>query len=123
MGDVMELARSRRLGASLRVPPLGTPELAALPLARPEDLEAEYYLRVGALDSPGVLARIAGALGEAGISIASVLQEERRAARVVPIVITTHIARQASLDTALHGIERLAEVTQPVQVIRIERGI
>ena len=123
VGDVMELARSRRLGAPLRVPPLGTPELAALPLARPEDLEGEYYLRVGALDSPGVLARIAGALGEAGISIASVLQEERRAARVVPIVITTHVARQASLDTALHGIERLAEVTQPVQVIRIERGI
>ncbi len=123
VGDVMELARTRRLGAPLRVPPLGTPELQARPLARREDLEGEYYLRVGALDSPGVLARVAGALGEAGISIASVLQEERQEARVVPIVITTHTARQASLDTALGAIERLAEVTQPVQVIRIERGI
>ncbi len=123
VGDVMELARTCHLGAPLRVPPLGTPELQAGPLARPEDLEGEYYLRVGAVDSPGVLARIAGALGEAGISIASVLQEERRAARAVPIVITTHTARQASLDTALREIEQLAEVTQPVQVIRIERGI
>lgn len=123
VSDLMELARSRRAGAPMRVPPLGTPELRVQQLARPEDLEAEYYLRVGALDSPGVLSRIAGALGESGISIASVLQEERRAAREVPIVITTHTARQSSLDAAVKKIEGLAEVTAGVQVIRIEQGI
>ncbi len=123
VADLMELARSRRLGIPVRVPPLGTPKLRDQELARPEDLESEYYLRVGALDSPGVLSKIAGALGESGISIASVLQEERRATRAVPIVITTHTARQSSLDRALRKIEQLAEVTQPVQVIRIERRI
>lgn len=123
VGDLMELARARRLGAALRVPPLGTPALREVALARPEDLETEYYLRVAALDSPGVLSEITGALGEFGISIATVLQEERRAERAVPVVITTHTARQGSLDAAIRDIEQLAEVTQPVQVIRIERGI
>jgi homoserine dehydrogenase len=70
-----------------------------------------------------VLSRITGALGARGISIASVLQEERHESRAVPIVLTTHDVRQADLDAALAEIAKLSEVVAPAQIIRIEREL
>jgi homoserine dehydrogenase len=80
-------------------------------------------LRFTAHDSPGVLSRITGVLGARGISIASVLQEERHESRAVPIVITTHESRQTDLDAALTEIAKLREVVAPAQSIRIEREL
>jgi len=123
LADLMELARARRLGATGRVPPLGTPEPRDAVLCPPGEQRGEFYVRFDALDSPGVLSKITGALGARGISIASVLQEERHASRAVPIVLTVHEARQADLDLALAEIARLREVVAPAQVIRIEREL
>ncbi|MGH7293070.1 MAG: ACT domain-containing protein, partial [Myxococcota bacterium] len=123
VADLMELARARRLGVSGRVPPLGTPAPRDAELCAPGDQRGEFYVRFTALDSPGVLSRITGVLGARGISIASVLQEERHESRGVPIVITTHEARQADLDAALAEIARLREVVAPAQLIRIEREL
>jgi homoserine dehydrogenase len=92
-------------------------------LCPPGEQCGEFYVRFDALDSPGVLSKITGALGARGISIASVLQEERHASRAVPIVLTVHEARQADLDLALGEIARLREVVAPAQVIRIEREL
>ncbi len=123
VADAMELARSRRLGIAGRVPPLGTPVLRRLPLRRASDIECEYYLRFSVPDRPGVLAGITGALGARGISIASLLQPERHESEAVPVVITTHTAKEANLRQALGEIGRIREVTLPPQVIRIEREI
>jgi homoserine dehydrogenase len=123
VADLMELARARRLGISGRVPPYGTPEPRDAELCPPGEQRGEFYVRFTALDSPGVLSRITGALGARGISIASVLQEERHESRAVPIVLTTHDVRQADLDTALAEIARLSEVVAPAQIIRIEREL
>jgi homoserine dehydrogenase len=123
VADVMELARARSVGAVGRVPPLGTPLLRSAPLRRPEDVEGEYYLRFSVLDRSGVLARLAGALGERGISIASLVQPSRQADESVPIVMTTHRAREGDLRAALEAIDVLEDVTAPTQVIRIEREI
>jgi homoserine dehydrogenase len=123
LADLMELARARRLGISGRVPPLGTREPTDAVLCKPGEERGEYYVRFTALDKPGVLSRITGALGARGISIASVLQEERHESRAVPIVLTIHEARQADLDAALAEIARLPEVVAPAQKIRIEREL
>lgn len=123
LADLMELARARRNGVSGRVPPFGTPEPATAVLCAPGEQRGEFYVRFTAHDSPGVLSRITGALGARGISIASVLQEERHESRAVPIVITTHESRQADLDAALAEISRLREVVAPAQSIRIEREL
>jgi homoserine dehydrogenase len=122
VADVMELARALRRGAAGRVPPMGTPSLSSPRVRRSDDLEGEYYVRLTAVDEPGVLSRIAGALGARGISIASVLQLDR-SSRAVPVVLTTHTAKEASLRGALHEIDRMGDVTGPAQVIRIERGM
>ena len=42
-----------------------------------DDIRSAYYLRVMALDRPGVLAQVAGILGEHDISLVSVLQKGR----------------------------------------------
>jgi homoserine dehydrogenase len=123
LSDLMELARARRLGIAGRVPPLGTREPRDAVLCPPGDERGETYVRFTALDKPGVLSRITGALGARGISIASVLQEERHESRAVPIVLTIHEARQADLDLALAEVARLPEVVAPAQKIRIEREL
>jgi homoserine dehydrogenase len=123
VADVMELARAKHLGVAGRVPPLGTPTLRDVPIVRSEDLEGEYYLRFSVLDRPGVLAAIAGALGERGISIASVVQPERHESRAVPVVIMTHRAREAALRKALEEIDQQGAVQDETRVIRIEREI
>jgi homoserine dehydrogenase len=122
VADVMELARALRRGAAGRVPPMGIPSLSSPRVRRAEDLEGEYYVRFTAVDEPGVLSRIAGALGTRGISIASVLQLDR-GSRAVPVVLTTHSAKEASLREALQEIDRMGDVSAPAQVIRIERGM
>jgi homoserine dehydrogenase len=122
IADLIAAARDHEVGARVRVPPWGLPQrklrrLRIRPLA---DLEGEHYLRVMALDRPGVLARIAGILGRHDISIASVIQKERRAGTTVPIVLRTHRARQKNLGRALGAIDRLAAVRGRPIAIRIE---
>jgi homoserine dehydrogenase len=107
------------------VPPWGVPQ-AALRAVRARslaDLEGEYYLRFMALDRPGVLARIAGVLGRFDISIAAVIQQERRAGTTVPVVIRTHRARERDLNRALAAIARLAAVRGAPVRIRIEEQL
>ena len=60
------------------------------------EIVSKYMLRFSALDKPGVLAAIAGALGNHGISIESMVQTTHQAsdAAPVPIVIMTHEARE-----------------------------
>jgi homoserine dehydrogenase len=125
VADLIAAARDRAVGAAVRVPPWGMPQRALRRLRiRPlADLESEYYLRFMALDRPGVLARIAGILGRFDISIASVIQRERRARTTVPIVLRTHQARERNMARALAAIGRLSAVRGRPVSIRIEEQL
>ncbi len=87
------------------------------------DVETRYYFRLDCLDRPGVLAKVAGILGEEDISIASVRQQELAAPgeEFVPVVFMTHRAREASLKTALERIDALDVVQgDRTRVLRVE---
>jgi len=88
-------------------------------LRKIDQISTRFYIRFMAIDKPGVLAKIAGILGKYGISIASVSQKERRRARIVPVVIITHEARERSMRLALERINKLAIVRESV-AIRME---
>jgi homoserine dehydrogenase len=125
VGDLIEIARNRLHGGRGRVPPLGYPlrlqkKARLLPLG---DLESEYYLRFMAVDRPGVLAQISGVLGRRGISIASVVQRQRRAGGAVPVVIRTHHARDTAIRQAVRAIDGLPAVRGRSTVIRIEESL
>jgi homoserine dehydrogenase len=89
-------------------------------LRRIEETESRYYIRFMAIDKPGVLAQISGILAKFGISIASVTQKERKKARVVPIVMIIHEAREKNLQQALEMIDHLKVIKQKSVAIRIE---
>jgi len=86
-----------------------------------DDVSTRFYVHFSAIDRPGVLARIAELLGEHDISIASVVQKERRQAHVVPIVMLTHDAREKDMQAALKKINRLPAIKGKSILIRLER--
>jgi homoserine dehydrogenase len=84
-----------------------------------DDLSSRFYIRVNALDTPGVLARITGILGDAGISLASFLQHESAAGQFVSVVLTTHDAGQGAVRGALTNLEKIAQISGKPVCVRI----
>jgi len=126
VADLIEIAREIRRGHSRRVAPLSYPAGALLekPLVPLGDLHGRYFLSFTAVDEPNVLAHIAGALGEHGISIESILQKGRADARgSVPVIVLTHPAREAHVRAALEAIDALEDVTAPTRLVRIEEDL
>ena len=120
--DALEIARRIAHGIpalALELPSVGP---AALPLRPMDTIRCCYYLRVMALDKPGVLSRVAGILGENDISIANVIQKGRGTREAVPVVIVTHEARERDMRTALTKIDRLRDVASATTMIRVEGG-
>ncbi|MFA5411217.1 MAG: homoserine dehydrogenase [Candidatus Omnitrophota bacterium] len=89
-------------------------------LRRIDDIESRYYIHFTAVDKPGVLAKISGILAKSGISIASVTQKERSKAKLVPIVMIIHEAREKNLRLALAAIDRLDVIKEKSVAIRME---
>ncbi|MBI4609326.1 MAG: homoserine dehydrogenase [Candidatus Rokubacteria bacterium] len=120
--DIVEIARRQAHG--LPALPLDLPGSSArpLPLQPMEEIRCAYYLRVMALDRPGVLSQVAGILGRHDISIASVIQKGRAAAEAVPVVMMTHEARERDMRQALAAIDRLPVVAGRTMMIRVEGG-
>jgi homoserine dehydrogenase len=122
ISDVVDIARNIMAGISRRIPVLSyQPEhirnIAVMPM---DELYTHYYLRLAALDKPGVLSIIAGVLGKHGISIKSVQQKGRRTAGAVPIVMLTHRSRELDIKNAMAEIRALDVVEDEPMVIRIE---
>ncbi len=102
--------------SQLRVLPDCTAPAKVLPF---DELQSRYYARIMAKDQPGVMAQIAAALGEAQISLSTVLQRETHDEKAVPIVITTHLAREGSMREAMCRIDVLPTVSAPSVCLRI----
>ena len=64
-----------------------------------DEIVSEYYLRLRVEDRPGVIAQIAGILGELNIGISSILQPESEdEGATVPLVLMIHKATQRPDD-------------------------
>lgn len=122
VSDLVDLCRNIRLGVSRRVPLLSyqREHLRAAEIKHIHDITSTYYLRFTVVDRPGVLSRISGILGNLDISIASVIQEGRRAEKAVPIYMLTHEAREKNMQEALQEIDRLPTTVNKTVLIRIE---
>jgi homoserine dehydrogenase len=122
VSDIIASARNLLKGGAGRVPPASFQPDERRPLRmRPmEEIRSLYYLRFMVIDRPGVLSQIAGELGRCGISISSMLQKGRREGQTVPIVIKTHMARERDVQTALREINRMAFMSEPATLIRVE---
>jgi homoserine dehydrogenase len=91
------------------------------------EVESRYYLRLTVADRPGVIAKIARILGDARISIASVLQPEAPEPKhgetpsdQVPLIMMLHTARDLAVRKAVAQIDQLNVVRAPTEVLRVE---
>jgi len=104
------------------MPPLAhvSPPEAGIHIQPMKELSTSYYFRFSVLDSPGVLSKISGSLGNHKISIASVIQKGREVNGSVPLVMMTHEARESNVQKAVSLIDGLDVLTDKTMIIRVE---
>ncbi len=89
----------------------------------PNEVISRYYLRLLARDEPGVLAQVTRILGDNDISIDSVIQHGRSRSDRVPVILTTHRAREASVQQALSELKDLPPLGDQPVLLRIEEDL
>ncbi len=123
VADVIDVTRTLTTDPENRVPHLAfqPDELSDSPVLEMEQVVTAYYLRLTVEDKPGVLARLTGILGDAGISIEAIKQKEPAEGETqVPLVMLTHEVEEGRMNQAIAAIEALDVVTAPVARIRVE---
>ena len=123
VADLVDVVRTLTVDPNNRVPHLAfQPDaLVDLPILPIEDVETSYYLRLHALDKPGVLAEVTRILADLNISIESILQKEPRPnEETVPVIILTQRVREKNMNEAIARIEKLASIKDKVARIRLE---
>jgi homoserine dehydrogenase len=114
MADVLDIARS---GAT---PVFGRPAAALTAAPRAADgAPAAFYLRLALRDAPGVLAKVAAALGEEGVSIRQMRQYDHQG-ETAPAIFVTHPAPRAAVDGALGRLGAMPELLAPPVAFRVE---
>jgi homoserine dehydrogenase len=95
MGDIMDIARGFRL------PVFGQPASTLEAAVSAKAMGSKpWYLRMGLLDKPGALAKVAEALGNAGVSINRMRQYGHQDTRA-PVLIITHKTTRDAIDHAI----------------------
>lgn len=123
VADIVDVARTLVVEPQQRVPYLAY-QLDALndtPVLGIADIETAYYLRMLALDKPGVLSQVAQILSQAGISVEAIIQKEPAAGQDhVPLIILTSRSIEKNLVAAISSIEALDSIAGEVTRIRVE---
>lgn len=123
IADIVDVARISASTGALRVPYLGfRPEaMENLDVLSMEEVQSAYYLRITALDRPGVLAKIASILSEHGINIESIMQKESELKDGrIPVIILTHTVQERQVNRAIEEMESLSDIDGKVVRIRAE---
>ena len=113
--DIMEIAlgNSKRTFDSLELKPKSQTQKVLL---ETQQLQSRFYVRLLAADKPGVFAKIGDVIGKHDISISGVLQHEGHSPEnTVPVIITTHMTKQANIFNAIKELSELDVVSsEPV---------
>ena len=128
IADLVDIARQLTSDPENRVPhlafqPNALQDTSIVPI---EAVKTAYYLRLHAVDRPGVLAKVTKILGDAKISIEAILQKQSIAseqdvpAQNVPVIFLTQCVQEENMNNALTKIRELAEITDDIIKIRME---
>ncbi|WP_317931550.1 homoserine dehydrogenase [Halioxenophilus sp. WMMB6] len=123
IADIVDLARTLTADPEHRVPHLGFQpgELSSPTVRDIREIETAYFVRMSALDKPGVLSTITQILSEAGVSIEALIQKEQpENIDTAPIILLTNRAVEQHLLNALEKIQALPTVVGEVTHIRVE---
>ncbi len=122
ISDAVDIARNLMAGTTRRIPALSVQRehIQNIKIMPMDEIVTHYYFRFAALDRPGVLSTISGILGRHDISIQSMQQKGRKTNGSVPVVMVSHLAKEADVQKALTEINRLDVVSEPTMLVRIE---
>jgi homoserine dehydrogenase len=120
LGDVVAVARHRVGGG--KGP--GESAYAELPVLDIGSALTRYHISLDVADRPGVLAQVATAFAEHGVSIETVRQQvvrddETGEARA-NLIVVTHTAPDSALSATVDALARLATVDEVTSVMRVE---
>ena len=85
-----------------------------------DQIVSEYYLRLSVEDRPGVIAQIAGVLGDLNIGISTIFQPEGEEGEAVSLILVIHKATNGQIVAALEKIGTLPCVKKAPRMIRVE---
>ena len=128
VADIVDITRALTSDPENRVPHLAfqADSLSDVPVLPMESINSAYYLRLTALDEPGVLANITQILGDGNISIEAFIQKQP-ATQTGPgqtdtatIILLTKVVNEGEMNAAITKIEALSVVTGQVTRIRVE---
>ena len=123
IADIIDTARTIDIDADHKVPLLGfKPEaMSDTPIISIDDVDTACYLRMTALDKPGVLAEVSEIFANHNISLEAVLQKEpAEGVDRVHLVLLTQKVKESNLNTAIAEVESLDEIDGSVARIRLE---
>ena len=123
VADLVDVTRMATADPEHRVPHLAfqPDRLSSEPILPMGEVETACYLRLRALDRPGVLADVTRICADLAISIDAIFQKEAGEGEdVVDVVILTHRTYERSVNEAIGRIESLATIPAPVVRIRLE---
>lgn len=114
LGDVVAAARNRRAGG------LGPGEsiYSKLPVLDIGAAQTRLYVNLDVADRPGVLASIANAFADHGVSIQVVRQDGHGSE--AGLIVRTHRASEAALQATVQSLRELDTVKRVVGVMRVE---
>lgn len=121
VADIVDVVRTLTADRDNRVPHLAfqPSELSDAPILPVEQTESAYYLRMNALEKPGVLAKVTSILGAQDINIEAIIQKETSEDQV-PVIILTQTVLEQKVNDAIEQIEALEEISGSVTRIRVE---
>ena len=123
IADLVDVTRALTADSENRVPHLAfqASQLADTVILPIEEVETAFYLRMCALDRPGVLADVTRILGDRDISIEAFIQKEPvSGVDKVNIIMLTQRVREGNMNEAIAAIEALDTICSSVTRIRVE---
>ena len=123
VADLVDVTRMATADPEQRVPHLAfqPDRLSDAPILPMDAVETASYLRLRAIDRPGVLADVTRICADLSISIDAIFQKEAGEGEdQVDVVILTHRAPEKNVNAAIRRIEALATIPAPVVRVRLE---
>ncbi|WP_147073427.1 homoserine dehydrogenase [Sulfuriferula plumbiphila] len=124
VADLVDITRMHTADPHNRVPHLAfQPDaLSDEPILPMDEVRTAYYLRLRALDKPGVLADVTRILADLDISIDAMMQKEpHEGEEQVDIIMLTHQSVEKNINAAMTKIESLPAICGKIARIRLEQ--
>lgn len=114
VADIIDIIRNIKAGTVNRVV---TEYDECIPVIDMNSITSRYYIRIRVKDKPGVMASIAKAFGDHGVSLQSIIQKDAKEGEA-EIVLFTHDIMEKQVSDALVEVRLIPTVIRVESVIR-----